>query len=115
MARKGGQIFGTFALQTHERPKIKAFQKTPSKFASKNAKMAKNRVCFLETFTQTPLKLPNISPPTKCPSSNLLTILFGDRKCLRGFYAESTPLTPTLRPLCTQWSHRGVFLKNIGN
>ncbi len=35
-ARKGGQISGTFTLQTHERPKMKVFLKTPSKFASKN-------------------------------------------------------------------------------
>ena len=36
IARKGGKTSGTFTLQTHERPKMKVFLKTPSKFASKN-------------------------------------------------------------------------------
>jgi hypothetical protein len=36
IAKKGGQISGTFTLQTHKRPKMKVFLKTPSKFASKN-------------------------------------------------------------------------------
>ena len=36
MAQNRGKFFGTFTLQSHGRPKIKVFQKTPSKFASKN-------------------------------------------------------------------------------
>jgi hypothetical protein len=36
IARKEGQISGTFTLQTHQRPKMKVFLKTPSKFALKN-------------------------------------------------------------------------------
>ena len=70
MAEKGGQILETFTLQCHERPEMKAFRKTPSKFASKNTKMDKNRGSFLETFTNTlllqyqmqPLELPPLRP-----------------------------------------------------
>ena len=36
MARNRGEILGTFTLQSHGRPKMKVFQKTPSNFASKN-------------------------------------------------------------------------------
>ena len=56
ITRKGGKTSGTFTLQTHERPKMKVFLKTPSKFASKNQKMAKNRGCFLETFLKNQFK-----------------------------------------------------------
>ena len=47
-----GQTLETFMLQSHGRPELKAFQKTPSKFASKNKNMAKNRGRFCSTFMQ---------------------------------------------------------------
>ena len=62
-----GQICETFTLQTHGRPKMKVFQKTPSKFAWKYWKLAKNRGYFWTTFMQDcsmwPIKAFLTSPP----------------------------------------------------
>ena len=58
MAPKEVNIFGTFALQTHGRPKIKAFQKTPSKFASKNLKNGQKEGVVFRNFYE---KIVNLS------------------------------------------------------
>ena len=105
MAREGGQILETFTLQCHDRPEMKAFRKTPSKFASKNTKMAKNRGSFLGTFTNE-LLFHHHMQCLKLPPEPL--------KLSSGSDLGYPPPAPHLRPLCalacsTQWSRRGVL------
>ena len=55
---------------------MKAFWKTPSKFASKNTKIVKNRGSFLETFTnkllfQYKMQFLKLPPPSLGPILNL--------------------------------------------